>query len=106
MATVHRRFPKTTFGWLAMGARTILVDRNGRGYWEIESSDEEHVVSCETLDEAKRVAYLFAVRRQPCELIVRDAYHRVVYHELIETNRPGDRPSNSTRHSLTTPGGS
>jgi hypothetical protein len=41
-------------------------------------------VSCATLDDAKRVAYRRAADRPPCELIVRDAYHRVVDRELID----------------------
>lgn len=40
-------------------------------------------VSCQTLEDARRTALLRAARRQPCELVVRDAYHRVIQHELI-----------------------
>ena len=45
--------------------------------------DQRERVTCETLDDARRVAYLCAARRRPCELIVCDAYHRVLHHEFI-----------------------
>lgn len=83
-----------------MSARTVRVDPNGRGDWEIESSDQERVLTCETLDDAQRVAYLLATRRQPCELTVRDAYHRVVHHELIDTDQFNDSPGPSPQGAL------
>jgi hypothetical protein len=42
-------------------------------------------VSCETLEEAERVAHICAAYKQPCELVC-DAYHRVLRSELIDTN--------------------
>ncbi len=68
-----------------MAARTVPVDRDRSGAWEIELSDQEIVVTCETLDDARRVTYLCASRRPPCELVVCDAYHRVLRRELIDT---------------------
>jgi hypothetical protein len=41
-------------------------------------------VTCETLDEAQRVAYLCAAHLHPCELVVRDACHRVLHREFID----------------------
>ncbi|HUA72837.1 MAG TPA: hypothetical protein VMA96_17205 [Solirubrobacteraceae bacterium] len=41
-------------------------------------------MTCETLDGARRLAYVHAARMFPCELVIRDAYHRVVDHEMIE----------------------
>ena len=55
----------------------VRVDRNGRGEWGREP------VTCETLDDARRVAYLCAAHRRPCEPIVCDAYHRVLHDEFI-----------------------
>lgn len=40
-------------------------------------------VACETLDDARRIGYLWAAHRHPCELVVRDAYHRVIQREFI-----------------------
>lgn len=62
---------------------TVQVDRNGRGAWEVAMPDQLKPVTCETLDDARRVAHLCAAHRCPCELIVCDAYHRVLHHELI-----------------------
>jgi hypothetical protein len=67
----------------AMSPITVRVDRNGRGGWEVAMSDQHEPVTCETLDDARRVAYLCAAHPRPCELIVCDAYHRVLHHELI-----------------------
>jgi hypothetical protein len=45
--------------------------------------DGRDSVTCETLDDACRLAVVYAVRILPCELVVRDAYHRVIDHEMI-----------------------
>jgi hypothetical protein len=73
---------------------TVCVDRNQRGDWEFGLPDEAERITCETLDEARRVAYLCA-RRQPCEFVVRDAYHRVLYRELLDNGSEAQphRPS-------------
>jgi hypothetical protein len=63
---------------------TLRVDISGRGAWEVALSDRGEQVRCETLEEASRVAYRCAVDRRPSELIVCDAYHRVVHRELID----------------------
>jgi hypothetical protein len=42
--------------------------------------------------DAQRVAYLSAVHHEPCELIVCDAYHRILRRELI----PGDGDETAT----------
>ena len=79
-------------GQSGAGASTALpavrVDLDTHGEWEIELPDQSEPVTCETLEDAQRVAYLYAARRSPCELIVRDAYHRVVRREVI--NRGND----------------
>jgi hypothetical protein len=59
------------------------VDFNYHGSWDVELPYEAEPVICRTLDEATRVAYRCAADRRPCELIVRDAYHRVLRHELV-----------------------
>jgi hypothetical protein len=41
-------------------------------------------VTCDTLDEARRVGCLCAAQRHPCELVVRDAYHRVLHREFVD----------------------
>ena len=66
-----------------MSPRTVRVELNRRGEWEIQLPNEHRRVACETLEDAQRVAYLNAAHHRPCELIVCDAYHRVLRHELI-----------------------
>jgi hypothetical protein len=64
--------------------RRICVRQRQRGGWEIELPDRRRTVCLETLEDAKRVAYLSAAHRHPCELIVQDAYHRVIQREFID----------------------
>lgn len=64
--------------------RIVWVDRDWRGDWQVLLPDGRTCVSCETLDDARRLAYLHAARMLPCELVIRDAYHRVVDHEVID----------------------
>jgi hypothetical protein len=66
-----------------MNPATVCVDFNVHGAWDVELPYEREPVTCETLDEATRVAYQCASDRRPCELIVRDAYHRVLRRELV-----------------------
>ena len=61
---------------------TVRLDLNGHGAWEIALPEQDRV-TCDTLDDARRVAHMCAEDRRPCELIVRDAYHRVLQRELI-----------------------
>jgi hypothetical protein len=63
---------------------SVRVDRNQHGGWEIVLPDQTDHVICATLEDAKRIAHLCAAQRHPCELIVRDAYHRVLDHEYID----------------------
>jgi hypothetical protein len=62
---------------------TIRVQRTVRGRWEVAVPGRRKGIICDTLDEARRVAYLAVARTRPCELIVHDAYHRVIHQELI-----------------------
>ncbi len=71
---------------------TVNVDRGCRGGWKVDMPDQHKPVSCETLGDAKRIAYLYAAERQPCQLVIRDAYHRVVRRELID-GEPADKPT-------------
>ncbi|MGN6868669.1 MAG: hypothetical protein ACTHMY_09730 [Solirubrobacteraceae bacterium] len=66
-----------------MNLTTVCVDFNVHGAWDVELPYKGEPVTCKTLDEATRVAYQWAADRRPCELIVRDAYHRVLRRELV-----------------------
>ncbi len=66
-----------------MREMTVHVDHSVGGSWEVALSDQQEPVVCRTLEEASRVAHRCAADRRPCELVVRDAYHRVIHHELL-----------------------
>ena len=72
--------------------RVVLVDRDWHGEWEVLLPDGRDCVTCDTLDDARRLAYLQAARIFPCELVIRDAYHRVVDHEVIDRASAPSRP--------------
>ena len=82
--------PRNAPGGEPTNLTTVRVDLSVRGAWEVALSDLGERVTCETLEEASRVAYRCAADRRPSELIVCDAYHRVVHHELID-GREGRR---------------
>jgi hypothetical protein len=63
---------------------TVRVDRSEHGDWKVVLPDGDEHVRCETLHDARRIAYLQVAQRHPCKLIVRDAYHRVVEHGLFD----------------------
>ena len=75
------------------GLVTVRVDRNDHGNWEVALPDQGEPVTCETLDDARRIAYLCAAHRHPCELVVRDAYHRVLEHDYFSGSLTPDRRS-------------
>ncbi len=62
---------------------TVRVRRGARGQWEVVLPGRRRPLRCRDLDEARRVAYVFAERSRPCEVVVHDAYHRVVRRDLI-----------------------
>ena len=59
---------------------TVLVEPNRGGAWELTVPDEHTRVVYPTLADAKRQARSIAGTR-PSELIIRDAYHRLLEHE-------------------------
>jgi hypothetical protein len=63
---------------------SVIVHPDHRGGWEVSVSDRPAGIKCDTLEEAQRVAWHVAERRQPCDLVVHDAYERVLRHELID----------------------
>lgn len=67
-----------------LGAVRVDVTPNLRGGWDLRFSDRRPRESCDTLPAAIRLAHDHAEESQPCELVIRDAYHRVVRHEFID----------------------
>ena len=66
---------------------TVRVLRGARGQWEVVLPDRRRPLRCRDLEEAQRVAYVFAERSRPCEVVVHDAYYRVVRHDLTNGHR-------------------
>jgi hypothetical protein len=62
---------------------TVRVDIHTNGAWKVAVSQRNEPIVCATLAEARRAGYVAAVERSPCELVVRDAYHRVLAHEHL-----------------------
>jgi hypothetical protein len=68
----------------SMSRHEVRVDPNRRGGWDVALPDSGEHLSCDTLNEARRVASGLAADHHPCQLIVYDAYHRVLHRELID----------------------
>jgi hypothetical protein len=62
---------------------TVRVLLNARGEWEVVSPHSLRPQRFHTLDEAKRAAYSLASREDRCDVVVHDAYHRVVHTEHV-----------------------
>ena len=71
---------------------TVRVQPALGGRWEVVLPGRRTGLTYETLDDACKVAYRAAAHTRPCELVVHDAYHRVVHHEVIN-GRDGRRRS-------------
>jgi hypothetical protein len=80
--------------------RRILVHvaLNPRGGWEVALPDRRRRIACRTLEEARRVAYVMAAKRRPCELLVHDAYHRVVHHEFVDGDQAAANDDPAATH--------
>ena len=61
----------------------VRVDRGQSGAWEVLLPDGQICAVCDTIDDARRKARLVAGRRHPCEIVIRDAYHRVIDRQSI-----------------------
>jgi hypothetical protein len=59
--------------------RTVRVHLNRHGAWEITLPLQLDPINCESLYEARRAAYRFAAHWRPCEVVLCDAYHRVMH---------------------------
>jgi hypothetical protein len=72
-----------------MDPLTVRVDFGGRDGWAIVLPEESRRMTCDTLEDARRVARNWAQDRSPCEVIVCDAYHRVLYREVVARGSDG-----------------
>ncbi len=66
-----------------MSDRMVSVHLNRHGNWEITLPAKHDPISYGTLDEAGLEAYRLAAHWYPCEIVMFDAYHRVVHRKSI-----------------------
>jgi hypothetical protein len=71
----------------------VRVELGRHGHWEVALPDGHERVRCASLHEARRLALRRAAERAPCEVIVYDAYHRVLH-------RSSDGESSARRSAL------
>ena len=69
----------------------VRVDHDGRRGWQVALPNGDRI-TCRTFDQARREAYVSAPRTERCELIVHDAYHRVLSRELVKLILGDRRP--------------
>jgi hypothetical protein len=62
---------------------TVRVELDRRGIWKVDLPDRPEPLRCPTLDEARELAHRCAEGLDPCEIIVYDAYHRVLQREPL-----------------------
>jgi hypothetical protein len=62
------------------GARPTIVEvrPSATGAWEVLIPDSTYSTTCETLSAARRIGRRWAQDNPPSELIIRDAYDRVI----------------------------
>lgn len=76
-------------GWerstAAQTPSTVRVEFGAAGRWDVAFADQAQRLTCDTLDQASQVAHVFAEVRRPCELIISNAYHHVIHHELVQS---------------------
>jgi hypothetical protein len=68
----------------AINNRTVRVLPTRTGVWEITHPESGEPVVCGTLHEARVIAQRHASHRPPCDVIVFDAYHRVLQRVAVE----------------------
>lgn len=61
----------------------VRVEFGSAGGWDVVFADQAQRLACDTLDQASRIAHVFAQARAPCELIIVNAYGHVISHELV-----------------------
>lgn len=87
-----RRTWRVTLLIMPQALPIVHVDLDRRGRWDVALPDPDRHVTCDTLDDARRFVYRRIAQRRPCELVVRDAYHRVVLREVVAAQPGGDAP--------------
>jgi hypothetical protein len=74
-----------------MSPTLIEIQRRRGDEWEVAVSSRQQRLICPTFQEAARRGYQLAADEADCEVVVHDAYHRVVRRERLR------RPAASVR---------
>jgi hypothetical protein len=76
--------------------RTVCVDPGPAGNWLITVPGQSRVIAGDMLSDAIRQARRIAETDTSCQLVVRDAYHRVIHRQFVgEQTPPISPPSNA-----------
>lgn len=67
----------------------INVGRALRGGWEVRLPDDDEKVICQNLEDAVHVGYRWAADGRGRELVVHDAYNRVIQRQFVSAGHPG-----------------
>jgi hypothetical protein len=72
----------------------VKVTFNAHGTWDVSLPDGSSSVTCATLEDATNFAHAYAAAHKPYELVIHDAYHRVMVRETVgeagtTTREPG-----------------
>ena len=67
----------------ATALSTVRVRPARQGAWQVSLPGNQERIICPTLESARRLAHVTAERSHPCELIVWDAYHRVLEYAVL-----------------------
>jgi hypothetical protein len=66
-----------------MSYRSVIVNPDRRGGWEVADIERRVRIPCKTLLDAREEAFRRAIDESPCDVVVHDAYHRVVEHTVV-----------------------
>jgi hypothetical protein len=80
-----------------MVAVVVRVKHDGGGGWQVAAPDRDRI-TCQTLADARGAAYAAVARSERCELIVHDAYHRVLARELVNADPGTTAAGRSAEH--------
>ncbi len=66
-----------------MTTTLIQIQRRRGNEWEVSIPSRQQQVICQSFQEASRRGYQLAATEPECDMVVHDAYHRVVRREHL-----------------------
>ena len=70
-----------------MSATLIQIQRRRGNEWEVSIPSRHHRVICNSFQEAAKRGYQLAASEAECDVVLHDAYHRVVRRERVRGDR-------------------